>query len=207
MNKLKKITIILIPILMLFITSCDDLNNLALNVPVEVPFSVSGSETNLNESVEFSLSQAEAWRENQDDINSAKFLTASYWTLEGTSSNLEGDLTFSLYNNVGSLLFSYDFGRIVASDYVTNALQMQLTDSQIAAFDNYLNNLSNNDASFRAEVTVSNISGNTNTSGNFVLNGKVEIVLETDVNVNWRLFYGSIITLNKTVTNEYKKLS
>lgn len=182
-NILKKLSFILVISSFMLFTSCDELSELTLNVPLPIEFSTSGSNTSLSENEYFCLSQYEEWRDNQDDIESAKFLTASYWTLDGTTPNLRGDVSFSLYSG-GVLLFTYNFGTITAADYETDPYELMLTESQIQAFDNVLSNLFDNDACFTGTLTVNNVTGDTDISGNRVLNGKVELVLETEVKVD-----------------------
>lgn len=182
-NMLKKFSFIVIAISFFFVTSCDELSELTLNVPLPIEFHTSGSNTSLSESEYFCLSQYEDWRENQEDIESAKFLTASYWTLDATP-NLTGNVSFSLYNEFGGLLFTVNLGRITVADYIDNPFELELTESQIQILDDYLSDLAAQNKCFQSTLSVTGITGDTNIQGNYELSGKVEIVLETEVNVD-----------------------
>jgi hypothetical protein len=184
MKKLNLIFLFIFTGLITF-TSCDELSQLTLNVPLPIEFSAVGSNTTVTESEFFCLSSYKEWRDNQEDIESAKYLAASYWTLEGSSPNLEGDVSFTLSSG-GSEIFTYPLGRIKADDYIDSAYVFDLNENQINALNDILTFLTdmNNDICFTGVLNVENITGQTNASGNYVLNGKVEIVLETEVNTD-----------------------
>ncbi len=166
-------------------SSCDDLSQLTLNVPLVIEFISEGPNTTSSDEEFFCLSSYEEWRDNQEDIESAKYLAASYWTLEGedfsqTTPNLRGNVSFSLFES-GIHLFTVSFGNITAADYLENPYVLELNESDVQALDDILLNLAGNDACFTSTLNVTNITGDTNASGDYVLNGKVEIVLETEV--------------------------
>ncbi|MCW8850199.1 MAG: hypothetical protein OQJ81_09510 [Melioribacteraceae bacterium] len=174
----KLFTLIFIAISFLF-SSCDELSNLTIGIPLDIFISTSGSNTTITESEFFCLSQYEEWRDNQEDIESVKFLEASYWT-KSASPNLRGDVTITLKNQ-NSQIFSYTLSNVRPADYIENPVKIELTQNEIQIFDNLLSNLANMDACFTTELRVSNITGDKNTSGEYELNGQVSIVLETDV--------------------------
>lgn len=180
-NIFRNITLLIFGASLLLFTSCDELSQLPINVPVSIEFTSSGTNTSLTETNYFCLSDYEEWRDNQDDIQSVTFLTASYWTLDGSSPNLRGDLVFTLLNASGTAIFTFDFGTITAANYEDTAFELQLTAAQIQALDDYLSDLAVNDKCFQSVLTITNITGDTNIQGQYVLNGKVEIVLEAEV--------------------------
>jgi len=180
-NIFNNITLIIFATSLFLVMSCDELGQLPINVPVSIEFTTSGTNTSLTETNSFCLSDYEEWQENQDDIQSVTFLTASYWTLAGSSPNLSGDLIFTLLSSSGSTIFSYNFGTVTAADYEDTPFQLQLSAAQIQALDDYLSDLAVNDKCFQSVLTITNITGDTNAQGQFVLNGKVEIVLEAEV--------------------------
>jgi hypothetical protein len=185
MNKISKMLLSLLFASLIFVNGCDDLNNLTLNVPLAIEFSSVGSNTTTSDTEYFCLSDYSEWRDNQNDIESAKYLKAAYWTLApGTTSNLRGNVSVSLYNNNGGVIFTYPLGNILASDYIDNPFELELNQTQIAALDAVLNGMSGNQACFSSSLNVTNITGDKNAQGDFVLNGKVEIVLETEVKTN-----------------------
>lgn len=182
MKKMIRIVIMLSLFSTLFLfNSCDELAQLALNIPLPIEFSAQGSNTTITETEYFCLSSYQEWRDNQEDIESAKYLAASYWTMEGTTANLQGNVSFSLYDEFGGLIFTYNLGQIIAANYATDPLVIELDETQITALDTYLSDLATQDKCFTGVLTVTNVTGDTNTSGDRILNGKVEIVLETDV--------------------------
>ncbi len=183
MKYLNKIVLLFLTSSLLFFSGCDELSQLTLNVPLVINFGTSGPNTSTEDTEYFCLSDYTDWEENQDDIESAKFLTASYWTLDATP-NLEGNVTVYLYDSNGSVIFTYNLGTITAADYIDEPFELTLTQAQIDVFDGVLSNLSGNNGCFTSKLTVTNITGTTNSSGNYVLNGKVEIVLETEVNTD-----------------------
>ncbi len=175
-NILKKITMLSVLLSFFAFSGCDELSDLTVNIPLEIAFDVRGNSDSPNNSKNFRLSQYEAWREHQEDVESAKFLKASYWTISA-SPNLTADLQFSLSTGSGEPLFTFLMNNIVADDYKDKAYELKLTDGQIEALDNYLSDLSESDKSFKGNLSVTNIKG----SMPFQLIGKVEIVLETEV--------------------------
>lgn len=180
MNKITKIilTVFLFSSLIM-VNSCDELANLPVNVPIVVNFSTSGNNTTLEETSTFCLSNYEEWRDNQEDVNGATFVSAAYWT-ESASSGLQGDITVSLSDEFGNVLFIYTIDDYVASDNIDKPFVLELNENQIQALDNYLSVIGagENDLCFNSNLTVSNITGN---STPYQLNGRVEIVIEADV--------------------------
>lgn len=180
-NIKKFILLSLLPFILVS-TSCDELNQLALNIPVVIEFSPSDDNTTVTESEYFCLSQYDAWRENQDDIESTQFIGASYWTLEGSSPNLQGNVTFTLYDGFGGFIFSVPLGNITADEYLDEPKELQLTVEQVDAFNAILGDLPGNDGCFTGELTVTDVTGQL-IDGEYKLNGKVEVVLEAAVSL------------------------
>lgn len=177
-NILKKITLLLVLVSFFTFSGCDELSELTVNVPLAIEFSTSGNSDSPSNPDYFCLSQYEEWRDNQEDVESVKFLTASYWTISA-SENLTADLQFTLAQNDGTPIFSITMNNVVAADYLENAYELTLTEVEIEALDSYLEFLADNDQCFNSNWSVTNISGNSP----YQLTGKVEIVLEADVSV------------------------
>ena len=180
MNKITKILLSLLFASLIFVNGCDELNNLAVNVPLIVHFSTSGSNTQLPpESASFCLSDYEEWRDNQEDVNSATFVSAAYWT-EFASPGLQGDVTAVLADEFGNELFSYTINDYAAASNIDTPYTLELNENQIEAINTYLSVIGaqQNDLCFQASLTLSNITG---TSTPFQLNGRVELVIEADV--------------------------
>lgn len=170
----------------LFVASCDELSSLDVNVPVGKEFHVQGTDNSITEQETFCLSQFEKWSENVEDIEDVKWVTASYWTLKDTlgnvtSPNLKGNLKYTLKDNNGFTLFEKNLGNISAADYIGNAYEIELTDTQIEIINTYLALFQDQDLCFTGSVTLDNITGDKNSNGKYELFCKVELVLETTV--------------------------
>ena len=179
---INKLALIILFLGLTFLNSCDELNNLPLNIPVVVNFSTSGSNTSLSENTSFWLSSVQEWRDNQENINSASFVSAAYWTLAPTTAGLQGDINISLSDEAGNLLFSVDIPNYKAADNINKPYTLSLDQNEIQAFNDYLSTIGSdgNDHSFIASLSVTNITG---ASTPYTLTGKVEVVLEADVNL------------------------
>ena len=164
----------------IFSTGCDELNNLPLNIPVAFPFSTSGSSTALSDSATIRLSDVQEWRDNQDDIESVKYLSAAYYT-ESVSAGLKGDILVEVYNPLtNTVMLSETIKNVDPTKYINNAYVLGFSEAQIKLFDAYLSTLTsnNNDLSIKGRYKISSITGTTTP---FQLTGRVEIVLETTV--------------------------
>jgi hypothetical protein len=181
MNKLTRIIFTLIFASLLFFNGCDELSNLAVNVPLIVHFSTSGTNTQLTESESFCLSDYQDWRDNQEDVNSATYVSAAYWT-EFASAGLQGDVTLTLADQFGNQLFSYTINDYAAAANIDTAYTLDLNETQINAINTYLSIIGDqqNDLCFQSSITISNITGTTTP---YRLNGRVEVVVEADVNL------------------------
>lgn len=160
-------------------SSCDDLTNLPVNVPIVVNFSTSGSNTSITESKQFCLSDYQEWRDNQDGVNGASFVSIAYWT-ESATPNLQGDFTVALSDQFGNQLFAVTLENVKAADYIDNPFAITLDEAQIQAIDDYLSAIGTdqNNLCFSGSLTISNISAD---SSPYQLTGRVEMVIEADV--------------------------
>jgi hypothetical protein len=178
-NIYKKLTFLFIIVSFFAFSGCDELSELTVNVPLEIVFNTSGNSDSPSNPEYFCLSQYDAWQENQDDVNSVKFLKASYWTVSA-SSNLTADLQFTLSRDDGTTIFTVTMNNVVAADYLENAYELELSGSEIEALNSYLALMTSGDECFNSNLSVTNIDGTLP----FQLEGKVEIVLETEVSTD-----------------------
>lgn len=170
----------------MFLSSCDELGELDVNVPVEINFSSKGPNNSATESEFFCLSQYDEWREYQSDIESSRYVTGSYWTLEEyegnqLTPNLQGQVSFTLYEGAQTVnpIITVPLGNISAASYIGNPYELELTVGQVDALNAILASMGE-DGCFTAVLNVTNITGDT-VGGNFVINGRVVIVLEATV--------------------------
>ncbi|MCB9259567.1 MAG: hypothetical protein H6612_09455 [Ignavibacteriales bacterium] len=161
-----------------FFNGCDELTNLPINVPMVFPISTSGTNTTLTESASACLSQFDDWQQYQEDIQSATFVSAAYWT-ESASSGLTGNVNVTVSDNLGNVLFSVSIPNYAASSNIDQPYTLELTENEIIAFNDYLSQVGDSgDRCFNASLTISNITGN---STPYSLTGRVEVVVEADV--------------------------
>ena len=114
-----------------FFIGCDELSKLNINVPLDIIISTSGPNTTITESEFFCLSQYKDWRDNQEDIESANFLEASYWTVSATP-NLQGDVTITLAVDSGPPFYTQTIPNVRPADYMgDNPIQLEFTEAQI----------------------------------------------------------------------------
>ncbi|VAX18179.1 hypothetical protein MNBD_IGNAVI01-1772 [hydrothermal vent metagenome] len=185
MKKASKIILIaaILSSLSLF-SGCEDLGNIPLNIPIKVEFTLSGSETSASETVTFCLNQYQEWNDNKDKIQSVKFLSAAYWTLDYSPTALKGTINASLKDQNGLTLFSINLPNTSPGDYISEGYKLELTKDEIDAFNAYLNNLQEDPScstpTFTAEISVTNVTGGTP----YTIRGKVELILETEVSTN-----------------------
>ncbi|NOX65339.1 MAG: hypothetical protein GXO85_05950 [Chlorobi bacterium] len=185
MKKTTKIIIIVALFSSLAIFSgCDKLGNIPLNVPIEIKFTLSGSETSAQETVTFCLNQYQEWNDNKDKIQSVKFLSAAYWTLDYSPSALKGTINAALKDKNGLTLLSINLPNVSPGDYITDGYKIELTKDELDAFNAYLDNLQEDPScsipTFTAEISVTNVTGGTP----YTIHGKVELILEAEVSTN-----------------------
>ena len=185
MNKITKILLSLLFSSLMFVNGCDELNNLDLDIPLDIEIYSHGPNTTTSESEYFCLSQYKDWRDNQEDIESAKFLEASYWTLKSTP-NLQGDITITLAVGNGAPFFTKTYSNVKPAEFMgDNSKKLDFTEAEIQAMDEVLLGileLADKNACFTAGLKVSNITGDKNPiTGEYELLGQVTIVLSTVV--------------------------
>lgn len=180
---MKKIIKALIPILflplILSFSGCDELNKLPLNIPVEFKFNTSGNNSTIVDNVSFCLSNTQEYADNQNKINSVKFLTAAYQTTSISSPDLNGDIEITLKKQNGDLLFTTVISNVKPAAFINNPIVLQLTQAQIQLLNSYFALLTNNkDFCFDATLSLINITGSV---APYQLSGYVEMVLEAEV--------------------------
>lgn len=165
-------------------SGCENLENIPLNIPIAVNFTLSGSETSANESVSFCLNQYKEWNDNKDKIQSVQFLSAAYWTIDYSPSTLKGTINATLKDKNGLTLLTINLPNVSPGDYIKDGFKVELTKDELDAFNAYLSNIKEDancaTPTFTAEVSVSNVTGGTP----YTIHGKVELILETEVSTN-----------------------
>ncbi len=165
--------IILIAIVPLSFNGCilDALNTLTQNIPITQEFNVTSSLPSYSQSETIDLSNSSTYQRFSDKIQSIKFLQAEFRTKSVTPSDLSANVSITLKDNNGNLLFTYPLGQIKPSDYQNTPYQLSLTSSQINVINDYLSILSNK--VFVATISFTNI---TSSQLTYTINGVIDIV-------------------------------
>jgi len=158
--------------LLFFNFGCDNINSVPLNIPFRIPFSVTGSGTTYNTGLYQLDKQSDTYSQYQDKIKSLSYVQSSLTFTGISDTTVTADITIKVMDENNATIFTYNVTNFRPADYVNKSYVITLTQNQIIAFNNYLNNLSSN--SFQASITVSGISGTQTLSGN------VDLVLEAD---------------------------
>ncbi len=165
--------------LMVTWNGCDKFNSLPLNIPFTFNVSVSGSAATLSDSQSYCLgTDSETYNEYRDKIHSLHFIEAAFRTTNVDPETLSGNITVTLQDGDGNILFSYDIPGATPADYMTpnSPYILQLNQSQIDFINTYLNSLLNQGACFTATVTVNNITG----QPPYTIEGAIDMVIEAD---------------------------
>ncbi len=188
MRRLTKLTIITAMFFSLTLfNSCDSLENIPLNIPIQKEFSITSSQSSASESGTFCLNQYKEWNDNKDKIQSVKFLSAAYWTIDYAPADLKATIGASVKDKNGVTLFSFTLTDVSPKDFMgKNGFKIELSQQEIDYFNDYLNNLQEDPTctipTFTAEYHVSDVQWSG--SDTYTLHGKVEIILEADVSTN-----------------------
>jgi len=156
--------------------SCDQFENLFLNLPIKKEITASGNGPNIFETEAFCLSDYDSYNDNIDDVEAIKYVAAAYFTITSTAGLQGTGIIATLYKGDGvTPLFTITLPTAIASDYINNPLKIELTNTEIALVNEYLADYQNNDC-FVAELYVANVSG---TSGPpYSITGQFELVVE-----------------------------
>lgn len=162
-----------------FIISCDlvdSLQNYPINIPISVQFSASGNNNNVNETEYFCVDNEEAYQEYRDNINKVTFVEMAFRTISYSPSNLQGNVTISLKDAAGTILFSKTIPNAKASDYVTTPYLLVLTQTEIQAINSYLEKALQQSQSlcFTANIAIEVTQGGTTNS----ITGAIDVVFE-----------------------------
>lgn len=156
--------------------SCDQFNNIFLNLPVKTEITASGSGPDIFEQETICFSDYDSFNDNVNDVEAIKYVTAAYFTITSTADLQGTGIMATLYQGDGvTPLFSITLPTAVASDYINNPLKIELTPQQIDFLNTYLADYQTNNC-FVAELRVANVTG---TSGPpYSITGQFEMVVE-----------------------------
>lgn len=136
----------------------DALNTVTQNIPINKKFYISSSDTSYSKSETIDLSNSTTYQRYEDKIQQISFVQAEFRTVADSviPSNLSGNVTLTVKDNSGNLLFSYPLGTITPADYESSPFQLSLSSSEIKLINDYLSTLSNK--IFVATISITNVS-------------------------------------------------
>lgn len=184
MKKLyKPILIFCTSFIFLGFNSCDVLEKLFLNLKVSEEFNAVGDESEILDSLEnICLSDYDAFKDNFDKIQTLKYVSAAYYSLEWTPSDLGGNnIRATLYDCDDNIILQQNIPMALASDYFENPYEFILTPDEIAVFNQYLANYQNCDC-FSAVLSISPVTPAN--SPPYTLKGMVEIIIEIEAKLD-----------------------
>lgn len=159
------------------LNGCDPFEEYFINLKMDQQFQLYGIGPNIEQQIEFCLSNYDDYNDNADKIEQIKYVDAAYLTLYA-SEGLESDnLSLKFYESDGTtLLFDYNLPSFVAADYTNKPLHIKLTQSEKDKINQYLKDHQKNNC-FVAKLTVENVSSN-NSLPYFSLQARIEFVAE-----------------------------
>jgi hypothetical protein len=179
MKKLFKPLLVLFGItLIIGFFSCDELENLFINLAVKEEITASGDGP-ISESSFFCLSNFDEINDNIDRIQEIKYVAAAYRTLSATS-GLTGDLVASLFSDDGTQIFSITIPNVQVEGFIDNPFELVLTQAEIDLFNSYLADYQNKDC-YTATLSVVNITAGSGPP--YMLTGIIEVVVEIKTKV------------------------
>lgn len=159
--------------------SCDQFENVFLNLPISKEITATGNGPDIFERETICFTDYDSFNDNADDIEEIKYVTSAFFTINATAGLQGTGIIATLYRGDGTTqLFSFTMPSAVADDYKNNPLKLTLNQQQIDLLNNYLANYKTNNC-FVAELRVANVTG---TSGPpYSITGKFEMVVELKV--------------------------
>jgi len=144
-NKTKFLLLPLIVIISLSFNGCilDAFDTLTSGVPLSVDINVSGTNTSIESSTTFNLDENDTYKDNKSKIESIKFVKVAYRTKSVTPAALTGNITLTVKQTNGTILFSKVLPNLKPADYVTTPLELGLTQAEIQLLDAFLASTSN----------------------------------------------------------------
>ncbi|MFO7445224.1 MAG: hypothetical protein R6W90_02610 [Ignavibacteriaceae bacterium] len=151
----------------------DAFDTLTQEIPYSMDVVVSGDGTNVEGTVTVNLNDNDFYSKNQSKINNIELVKIAYKTKSVVPADLSGNVTITVRQSNGTLIFQKNIPGARPSDYSVNPYELTLTQAEIQLANLYLSNLSNRQ--FTATVTI-----NTSTSGTKTLEAQVFVVFEME---------------------------
>lgn len=165
----------------LIFAGCDSINNLPLNVPITFNFEIAGA-GNLTTTHEFCLNQSSSYTENVESIKKLTLLRIIYRTDASNNSvlpeNLEGDFEVIIRrSDTNQILINTTVSNFRPVDFrkPNKPYELELSDTERAAVNEYLNSNIGGTACFEGTVSLNNFIG----AG--YLKGYVDVLIEAEI--------------------------
>lgn len=167
----------------LFLSGCDIINKLPINVPITFNFQLAGS--GLSDTRIICLSESETYLDYKGDVKKLSLLRIIYRT-DAEDSSVVPEQIQGFFQVVvkrgdnGEELINTQVPNLKPIDYKKPNLpyELSLTAEEIASVNQFLNLNLTNTPCFEATVTLLNITGG---SPPYYLNGHVDVLIEAEV--------------------------
>jgi hypothetical protein len=171
-KKAKYFSLFLVLFSLFLLSSCDKFNSLPLNIPYRIPYFASGSGTIGDSTGSYCPDLSTTYQQYEDKLESLSYVQAALTVDSLSSTSLSVNVEIQIKGSSGNVLLTQDITNFKPADYKNKAYVIKLTQSQIIALNNYLNNL--NDNCFQVSIKVSGFSGMQ------YVGGHIDLVLEAD---------------------------
>ena len=169
-------------IMFLGFNSCDVLEQLFLNLKVSEEFHAVGDESEIFASIDDCFSNYPAFNDNFDKIQTLKYVSAAYYSLEWTPSNLGGNNIYAEIRDCdGNIILTQSIPMAFASDFFEDPYEFILTQEEIDTFNQFLVNYQTCDCFFGV-ISISPVTPAN--SPPYTLDGVVEIIIEIEAKLD-----------------------
>lgn len=158
------------------ILSCDELENLFINLKISQEVTASGDDP-ISSIASFCLDDFDEIDDNFEDIEEINYVAAAYRTISSTP-GLTGDISASIVSDDdGVTIFSFTILDVQVEDFIENPFEIVLTQEEINLFNSYMADYKNKNC-YTTTLSVTNISAGSGPP--YTLTGIVEIVIEIE---------------------------
>lgn len=151
----------------------DAFDTLTQQIPLSVPITITSDGTSMTNSATVDLDEADAYNQNKDEINRIEFVRIAYRTVSVAPANLSGDITVTLRQVGGAVLFTKRIENAQPVNYINTPYELPVTQQEIQAINTFL--ASTNNRVFQATVTIDDVAAGTKT-----LVANIDVIFEME---------------------------
>jgi len=160
--------------------SCDKFDTFPLNIPMSVEIISQGSNSPIIQPEVFCLNNNQEFQDYRDKMKKVTFIEAA-WRTKAVSSNLQGNITLSLRDGNGNLLFTKTLPGANPAAYMApnQPYILVLSANEIQLINTYLDQIFSQGSQnfcFEATATITATSGSTP----YLVDGFVDVVFEAE---------------------------